>query len=190
MPPGAPAKASTRRGDFDDIPGRVSGTDPAVIVTLVISVAGVIFASITAPLILARRTERVHRADQLTEYQRQDQVAKLAAETSAALLAQQRDMAEAAAERAAGTDQRLDVIHGLVNSSLSAAFESALDALVTSLAMMHEVIDLKREAGHEPAPEAVIALRDTEARIAELRITLADREQQAQAIASRGDASP
>ena len=159
--------------------------DPALILTLTVSVVVAIFASITAPLILAGRTERMHREDQLAEYQRQDQVAKLAAETSAAMLAQQRDMAEAAAEQAARADGKLEVIHQLVNSSLTAALTSEMDALVTSLAMMNEVIDLKRSAGRDPTAEAVIALQDTEARIAELRATLADRSRQAEAVASK-----
>jgi hypothetical protein len=55
---------------------------------------------------------------------------------------------------------------------------------VTSAAMMNEVIDLKRAGGNEPTPEAIIALRDTEARIAELKGTLADRLRQAEAIAT------
>ena len=191
--------------------------DPAVIVTLVISVAGVIFASITAPLILAHRTERMHREDQLSDYQRQDAVAKAAAETARAAAEQVRDVAAQAAEaatvlqaaqaesirrtdevarlaeqqaaQAAGqlsdANSKLDVIHGLVNSAMTAALTSELDALVTSLAMMREVMDLKKSGGREPTAEAVIALQATEAKIAELRATIADRLEQAETIAGR-----
>jgi hypothetical protein len=191
--------------------------DPAVIVTLVISVAGVIFASITAPLILAHRTERMHREDMLSDYQRQDKVAAEAAKTAKAAAEQVRDVAEQAAvaasvlraaqaesirrtdevarltaQQAEGTaarlddtNSKLDVIHGLVNSTLSAALQSELDALVTSLAMMREVMDLKKSGGREPAEEAVIALQATEAKIAELKVTLADRLRQAEVIAAQ-----
>jgi len=155
--------------------------DPAVIVTLVISVAGVIFASITAPLILAHRTERMHREDMLSDYQRQDAVAKAAKEAS--------DVAHkvgmATVTKLDKANVKLDVIHGLVNSTLSAALQSELDALTTSLAMMREVVALKTHPGQEPAAEALIAIDDTEAKIAELRATLADRLQQAESIASR-----
>jgi len=191
--------------------------DPAVIVTLVVSVAGVIFASITAPLILARRTEQMHREDMLADYQRQDKVALAAAETARAAAEQVRGVAAQASEAAAAlheaqaetirrtdevarlsaqqaedtsaklddTNGKLDVIHGLVNSAMTAALTSELDALVTSLAMMNEVIDLKRAGGREPTAEAVIAINGTEAKIAELRDAIADRDKQAEAIAVR-----
>jgi hypothetical protein len=193
---------------------------PVVLITLVLGICSSIFASITAPLILARRTERMHqedmarteqlhREDLFADYQRQDKVAKAAAETARAAAAEAREVAAQAAEAArllqaaqaetiARTDEvarltaeqadstngKLDVIHELVNSAFSAALASQLDALVTSLAMMREVIDLKRSAGHEPTEEAVIALQATEAKIAELRATLADRLQQAEEIAA------
>ena len=191
--------------------------DPTVIVTLALAVVTSIFASITAPLILAHRTERMHREDQLADYQRQDKVAAEAAKTARATAEQVRDVAEQAAEAASilraaqaesirrtdevarlaaqqaevttarldDTNSKLDVIHGLVNSTLSAALQSELDALVTSLAMMHEVIDLKKAGGHEPTEEAVIAFQATEAKIAELRATLADRLKQAEVIAAQ-----
>jgi len=195
--------------------------DPAVIVTLVVSVAGVIFASITAPLILARRTEQMHREDMLSDYQRQDKVALAAAETARAAARQVRDVAEQAAEAAAilqaaqaesirrtdevarlaeqqaalvgakldDTNGKLDVIHGLVNSAMTTALQSEMDALVTSLAMMREVMDLKKSGGHEPAAEAVIALQATEAKITELQASITDRLKQAEVIAARAAAA-
>jgi hypothetical protein len=191
--------------------------DPAVVVTLVVSVAGVVFASITAPLILAHRTERMHREDMLSDYQRQDKVAAAAAAAADAAAEQVKAVAAQAAEAASilqaaqaesirrtdevarltaqqaaqanarldDTNSKLDVIHGLVNSNMSAAMQSELDALTTSLAMMNEVVDLKRSSGSEPTAEAVISIQDTEAKIAELRATIADRLQQAEAIAER-----
>jgi len=166
--------------------------DPAVIVTLVVSVAGVIFASITAPLILAHRTERMHREDQLSDYQRQDAVAKAAADAAAAA----HKAATVIQEHTAVTvvklndaNEKLDVIHGLVNSNMSAAMQSELDALVTSLAMMREVIDLKRSGGSEPTEESLIALRDTEAKISELKTTVAERLTQAETIATQAAAA-
>jgi hypothetical protein len=164
--------------------------NPAVVVTLVVSVAGVIFASITAPLILAHRTERMHREDMLADYQRQDKVAEAAAaavkaaQVSAAAIRQHIAVTVVKLDNA---NVKLDVIHGLVNSTLSAALQSELDALTTSLAMMREVITLKQRGGQEPAAEAVIAIQDTEAKIAELKATLADRLQQAESLA--GDAA-
>jgi hypothetical protein len=175
--------------------------DEASIISLIAVAVVAIFSSITAPMILAHRTERMHREDQLADYQRQDEVAKRAKETALAMavqqdviIQQQKDAAEAARMRAEqakrtaavtakSTDDKLDIIHRLVNSTLSAALAAELDALVGSLAMMKEVADLKKAAGHEPAGESAIAIQSTEAKIAEIRATLASRLEQAEAIA-------
>jgi hypothetical protein len=159
--------------------------DAASIISLITVAVVAIFTSITAPLIIIRRTERMHRQDMLSDYQRQDKVAREAKAASDAALAQQASSDAAAAFRDDAASDKLDVIHGLVNSTLSAALQSEMDALLTSLAMMREVIDLKRTAGHEPTAEAVISLRDTEARIADLRSTLAERQRQAAAVISQ-----
>ena len=179
--------------------------DEASIISLIAVACVAIFSSVTAPLILAHRTERMHREDQLTDYQRQDLMAREAKKATIAMAAQQdmiirqqRDATEAARVRdeaarrlaaatARSTDDKLDVIHKLVNSTLSAALAAELDALVTSLAMMGEVANLKKAAGQGPSGESDVAIRSTEAKIAEIRATLADRAAQAEAIA--GDAA-
>jgi len=188
-----------------------------VLITAVIGICTAIFASITAPMILARRTERMHqedmlrteqmhREDQLADYQRQDKVAaevrvvaaqaaeaaRILQEAQSESIRRTDEVARLAAEQAEATtgkldetNGKLDVIHGLVNSAMTAALQSELDALVTSLAMMREVMDLKKGGGREPAGEAVIAFQATEAKISELRATLADRLKQAEVLAQR-----
>jgi hypothetical protein len=195
--------------------------DPTVVVTLAVGIVTAIFASITAPLILAHRTERMHREDQLADYQRQDKVAAAAAATAKAAAAQVAGIAEQAvkaasvlqaaqAETIRRTDEvarltaqqaakaeaklddhsgKLDVIRGLVDGAMTAALQSELDALLTSLAMMREVMDLKKSGGHDPTPQAITALHATEAKIAELRVTIADRLRQAEAVADRAAAA-
>ncbi len=74
--------------------------DPAVIATLVVSIVVAIFASITAPLILAHRTERMHREDRLSDYERQDKVAAAAAKAAEDLRISQKAIADQAAEAA------------------------------------------------------------------------------------------
>ena len=66
-------------------------------------------------------------------------------------------------------------IHMLVNSNLTASIHAELDATIREVAMMREVIALKRAAGHEPSDEAAQAVAATDARIAELRASLGDR---------------
>lgn len=166
--------------------------DTTSIIVAVVSLVGVLAVGIVAPVWLLSRTEKMHREDRREDWARQDLVAARAEQTS-------KDIADRAAqaarllladnERVAAvqkeTNGKLDVIHELVNSTLSAAMQDKLDALVTAAAMMREVIDLKRAAGREPAPEALAALADVEDSIRESRAAIADRNRQAEAIADR-----
>jgi hypothetical protein len=152
--------------------------DPAVIVTLVISVAGVIFASITAPLILAHRTERMHREDMLSDYQRQDKVAAAAA--SAAVAAQ--EAARQAQEQAVSAAAKLDDlsaqtqrIHTLVNSDMTAARQEELDQAESLIVVLQRVIELAKDKGVMPDPSDVDALVRTQHRRDQLELILADR---------------
>jgi hypothetical protein len=79
------------------------------------------------------------------------------------------------AETAKVTNVKLDVIHTLVNSSMTAAMQAELDATIRELAMMHEIVELKEAAGKKPLPVAERAITLTEGRIAELEHQLADR---------------
>jgi len=79
------------------------------------------------------------------------------------------------AETAKITNVKLDVIHTLVNSSMTAAMQAELDATTRELAMMHEIVELKEAAGRKPLPVAERAITLTEGRIAELEHQLADR---------------
>ena len=65
---------------------------------IVICVA--IFTSVTAPLLIAHRTERMHRDDREADWARQDEVAAKAAEAANELLSSQRRIAAQAAEAA------------------------------------------------------------------------------------------
>lgn len=136
--------------------------DPALIITVVASAVVAIFASVTAPLILAARTDRLHREDRAADWARQD-----------ALAAAARTAVQEATEH---TNGKLDVIHELVNSNMTAAMQSELDAVRRELAMMREVIALNQAAGREPDAETLAAVRATEAKITELAATLADRD--------------
>jgi hypothetical protein len=152
--------------------------DPAVIVTLVISVAGVIFASITAPLILAHRTERMHREDQLADYQRQDKVARAAeiaaaAAQDAARLAQ--DQARDAASKLDDLSAQTQRIHTLVNSDMTAARQEELDQAESLIVVLQRVIQLARDKGIMPDPSDTDALERTRRRRDQLELILADR---------------
>jgi hypothetical protein len=183
----------------------------AEIISLVGGLIIALFASITAPLILTMRTERMHREDRIADYARQDEkdritkaaadeVAKKAEQAATDLAASQKAIADQAAEAATlllannervaetqkETNGKLDVIHTLVNSNMTAAMQSELDATVRELAMMQEVMELKRTAGQEPSPETLTAVGATTTKIAELQATLADRAKAQAQVAKAG----
>jgi hypothetical protein len=165
------------------------GITPAIIITLVISIAGVIFASITAPLILAHRTERMHREDQLSDYQRQDAVAKTAAETARALaeqqaeiIRQQKESNEATQRERAISGTKLDDIasqtkriHTLVNSDMTAARQEELEQAESLIVVLQRVMALAKNNGLLPEQSDIDTLNRTKARRDELELILADR---------------
>ena len=124
--------------------------------------------------LVAERAE--HAADLLAE--RQDDAAEAAAVAARDLVAANAEVAAVAARAAEAVGDKLDVIHTLVNSSLTAAVQSELDATIRELAMMHEVIELRREAGKPRSPEREDAVAATEARIVEVRLQLDERARQ------------
>ena len=131
--------------------------------------------AIVSPLLLAwinDRTQRkaklleaaIRRQEKLEDYARQDRVAT-------ALATNNRIVEQANRQ----TNTKLDVIHTLVNSNMTAALQSELDATKREMVMMIEVIDLKKASGKLPSEEALHAVELTQAKIAELQATLADR---------------
>jgi hypothetical protein len=142
-----------------------------------------VIVSVISPMIVGlmqtnqRQAEaRDRRSEKIEDWARQDAVAAQAAQAADLLLQQNRKVAEAAVV----TSQKLDVIHVLVNSNMTAAMQSELDATVRELAMMREVIRLNEAAGHEPSSESLSAVKATETRIAKLRAELQDRLKQAE----------
>ncbi len=81
--------------------------------------------------------------------------------------------------------KKLDQIHTLVNSNLTAAMESELGAHRAGLILMQEIVDLKRLSGKSPSAESLEAIKLTTAKIDELSRTLGDRVRQTK-IAEEG----
>lgn len=112
----------------------------------------------------------------------QDVIARTAAEKADLLLA--------ANDRVAAdtrlTHDKLNVIHSLVNSNMTASIQDQLDANIVSLALMHEIADLKEAAGQHPQQGAITAVGAVEAKIADLRSTLADRKAAEERLSSNG----
>lgn len=77
---------------------------------------------------------------------------------------------------------KLDVVHTLVNSDKTMALQIQHDGLVRELVLLRVVVDLHRNAGHEPTKEAVDEIGRTELQIADLEKLLAERLVQAETV--------
>lgn len=98
-------------------------------------------------------------------------VAKLAA-------VQEERMQETAAQTAGKLDEikeQGDVIHGIVNSAHTAAMQSDLLSTRRSLVLLRRVIADGEDRGRPPTLDELAEVKKTEAKIAELSATIADR---------------
>jgi hypothetical protein len=150
-------------------------------------IAGVI--GLVSPMAMSWLTNRNRHQEKMEDYARQDAVAAQAAKAAALLAGKQDEIAGATREAArllvannerqalasADIGEKLQVIHTLVNSNMTAAMQAEHDATGRELAMMREVIDLKKLSGHEPTANALSAIAKTEGRLDELAAALKDR---------------
>jgi hypothetical protein len=111
------------------------------------------------------------RMDRREDWRRQDKVAADARDAKAAVETVRTTLA--AATRT--TNDKLDVIHVLVNSTLTAAKQAEYDATASSLVLMREVVRLNRAAGEGPNEDALAAIEQTEAKLGKLHADIADR---------------
>lgn len=146
--------------------------------------------------IAIRANGRERRKDQQATWDRDDAVAEQAAKAAALLLAEQQatktrtnEVAASLAASTAATDAKLDAIHTLVNSDMTAARQSELDQTRVTLVMLRKVVALDHAAGRESSEQDVATIETTEARIAELQAILADRLAQQQAVEAEAAAA-
>jgi len=140
--------------------------DPSVQIAMIVAAFG--FAG---PVIMSLVTYWVHRNETLRDYARQDAVA-------ARLLISNERVAETAKTAADGlvvTNAKLDMIHTLVNSQMTAALQAELAATQRELAMMREVISIKSAAGHQPNIDTLSEVKAIEGKVLELKSKLSDR---------------
>lgn len=133
-------------------------------------IVGVLIASFIGPVTLLVLTNRYRRED----WARQDRVADRAAETAELLLANN----QAVADTAEVTNNKLDVIHTLVNSNMTAALQGELDSTRANLATLRELIALRVSQGQEPNNDTLAALATLEAKVKKLAANLSDRLEQ------------
>jgi hypothetical protein len=179
-----------------------------LIISVTLGVILALFSSITAPLILAHRTEKMHREDREAEYARQDEIARaasaavaaagqaatdahtFAAETASKVSDQLNAAGAEAARVAESTNSRLDIIHALVNSGLTSVMKSELAAVERELELLREVTELHRANGREPSAETLASIKATEKKIDELTQVIRDRDAAEQEIREQHGSYP
>jgi len=129
---------------------------------------GLIVTAIGAPMLLARQLNAQRREEKKEDWAREDKVAAKAAEAATLLVASN----ERAAQSAEEANGKLDVIHTLVNSNMTAAMEAQLVALQGQLVMMNRLAEIT-----DPTVDEAAAIKAVQGQIAELTATLKDRLQ-------------
>ena len=156
-------------------------------VTIVGGILGL--SSILSPFLMAwlvnraavkRKIDGDARADLVAErlMKRQDEaerkaadVADQAARAAELLVVSNRKQEEIAKVQGA----KLDQIHTLVNSNLSAALQDQLDARTATLVILRETVAAKQQFGISPSAETIAAIDANQIKVEELGAQLADR---------------
>jgi hypothetical protein len=144
-------------------------------------------AATAAALLLEKQDQVAARTDAVAAQaaeaaalllEKQDQVAERTDAVAATLLHANEEVAVAARTSRDKLAGKLDVIHTLVNSNLTAAIQSELVAIENQLVMMHEMVDLRKAAGQATSAGTLAAIGSLETHIEELRTQLAERKRQ------------
>jgi hypothetical protein len=145
-----------------------------------------LLATVISPSILAIITNVFRRIEKREDWKREDkkekekaekaeEVAKQAERAAKLLLESNERIAAAAAESTKSTNAKLEVIRVDVNSNMTAAMKAELDATEGQVALLREVVELKKVAGTNPTKQALAYIESKEMRINELKATLKDR---------------
>jgi len=156
------------------------GVTDAVKIAAIVAGTTIVSAVITG---WQRRAEKKQEAEQrrlekVEDYRRQDEVsdkvdaaAKQAATAASLLVESNKKVADTAKSQGA----KLDQIHVLVNSNMTASMQGELDAYKSNLVLLEEISSLRKAAGQDPSPTTMAVIESTKKKIAELDAQLADR---------------
>lgn len=147
----------------------------AAVTTIIVA----LFASV-GPVLVVVLTGRQRRQETLETWARQDQVAETARVEAEA----QRMSQQLIADEAHRTSVRLDIVHTLVNNTLTVEKERALLLSRQSLATLRVSIALMHELDrHDEAERVAVEIHKLEEAIISLEDELADRARQIQIAA-------
>jgi len=144
-------------------------TETSLYVVIVVAAVLVSISYVVTAYVIASMSNAQRRREVADEAAHRERLADLASQQTNLLITTNETISTRTATDAAVIEGKLDVIHGLVNSGLTAAKQSELEAITRELASMRELVDLRRAAGlvssddHLPA-----AIEETEQRRREL----------------------
>ena len=136
------------------------------------SIVVALIASLVSPTVLSWMTISARRKDLVDDRRRQDEVAARVDEAAKLVVIAKDELARSGTI----TNGKLDVIHKLVNSNMTAAMQDSLDSAVRERAALIELAEIAARRRQKPRQETLSAIALAEARIAELRATLDDRK--------------
>jgi len=159
----------------------MTSEDASVLTALIVAVPTMLTA-VAVPIILRLLDMKERREKEDRDDRRTGEIARRVEEV-ARVTKQRGDTAtdeifknrQATVDSASVTNEKLDKIHGLVDGTMSTAIQSELDATKRELAMMNELIEMRKAHGQEPTRIALDALASTSGRIVELTKQMADR---------------
>lgn len=156
-------------------------SDPVWLALIATFTAGVAGAS---AILQSYLTARNLRREKIQDYARQDAVAAAALEAADKLATKLARTSEETNKQLESLHQTSKETHVLVNSSMTAAKQTALDSLRVQHRLMLEIIDLKKKAGLEPSVDTLTDVKATRAKIDELQADITQRETAAATAAS------
>ncbi len=154
---------------------------PYLNLEVILTFFAVLVTSLISPMVLSHFTNKARTAEKKLDWEREDLVAEKAAEAATLLLAAN----ERVAETAKVTNGKLDQIHTLVNSNMTAAMRAELEATIEKLKLMRQIVARDKADNIKVLPEALKAIKNVEAKIGELQASLNDRLKQTEIAESR-----
>ena len=134
-----------------------------IVAAVLVSVSYAVTAYVIAAMTNAQR--RREAADESAHRQR---LADLASQQTNMLISTNETISARTAVDAAAIEGKLDIVRGLVDSGLTAAKQSELEAITRDLATKHELVELRRSGGHEVDDRLLASIEATERRRQEL----------------------
>lgn len=138
---------------------------------------------ISGPVLMVIVTAIMRQWEKKEEHARQDAVVEAAKMANESLVDGQKEAArllvsnnKQVALLGRETRDNLGVIQHQLNSEKTETRRGALDSCIAQLALMKEVVDLKKSAGHEPTIEAAAAIIALEKRVLDMSEDLIRRE--------------